>query len=329
MRIFAVKINLFRILGSIVAAGILIYILIFVIGISANQSGSFYNKGNNAVWLGHEWVGERKQYDEIEDLIKHLKENQIDTVFLHSGPLNADGKVDTSTYKYALYFIEKAKQLDKNIEYQAWLGQIRSKIDLSDPEVRHNVAKQAFILTDLVGFDGVHLDIEPIWDGDIDFIELLKETRELISEDKLISVALAEFIPRSFIWMVEKIHQFENFNSETNYLNVAKYADQLVVMAYDTGINQSWLYRWLVKEQTIWLTALLEGKKVFIGIPAYDEVKEGFNPQVENVENGLKGIIDGLNNIRSSEENFAGVAIYSYWEMDDKEWEAYQNLWIK
>lgn len=301
----------------------------YVIGISANQPGSAYNKNHNAIWLGHEWVDERKPYDEIEDLIKRLENNGIDTVFLHAGPLNEDGKIDSSTYKYALYFIEKAKKLDKNIKYQAWLGQIRSKINLDDASVRHNVAKQALILTDLVGFDGVHFDIEPVWDGDIHFIELLKETRELIAEEKTISVALAEFIPRSFIWMVEKIHKFENFNSETNYLNVAKYADQIVVMAYDTGINEAWLYRWLVKEQTIWLTKILDGREVFVGIPAYDEVKKGFNPEVENVENGIKGVVAGLNNFRSDYENFAGIAIYSYWEMDDLEWQSYSDLWIK
>ncbi len=323
------KISALRILGYLMLVIFLLFVWIYVVGISSNQPGSFYNKGHNAVWLGHEWAGEKKRYDEIEDLIGRLKDNQIDTVFVHVGPINENGRIDDDTYQYALYFIENAKKFDKEIKFQAWLGQLRNKIDLSVPEIRHEISKEALLLTDIVGFDGVHLDIEPVWDGDSDFILLLEEISKTISQDKVVSVALAEFIPGSFIWLTEKIHKFENFNSETNYLNVAKYADQIVVMAYDTGINEPWLYRWLVKEQTIWLTDLLAGKEVFVGIPAYDEAKESFNPDVENMENAIKGIVAGLNNIRSDEKNFAGIAIYPYWEIDDNEWEVYQKLWGK
>jgi hypothetical protein len=302
---------------------------IFIIGIYSNQPGQFYNKGHNAVWLGHEWVGEYKNKIKVYDLIRDLERRQIDTVFVHAGPFKDDGSIDPSTYQNAVGFIEYAKMANKEMSFQAWLGQVRSNVDLKDPSVRHNMAKQALILTEMVGFDGVHIDIEPVWDNDEDFLSLLKEIREVISKDKIISVALAEFIPGAFVFAAEKVHKFENFNSEVSYKGSAKYADQIVVMAYDTGINRGWLYKWLVEEQTIRLTNLLEGKEVFIGIPAYNDEKEGFNPKVENIENGLMGIINGLNNIRSEEENFAGVAIYPYWEIDENEWGVYEKLWLK
>lgn len=302
---------------------------VFVVGIYSNQPGSFYNKGHNAVWLGHEWVGEYKNKFKVYDLIRDLETRQIDTVFVHAGPFKEDGSIDPVTYQNAVGFIEYAKMANKEMSFQAWLGQVRSNVDLKDDNVRHNMANQALILTKMVGFDGVHIDIEPVRDNDEYFLLLLKEIRETISEDKIISVALAEFIPGAFIFAAEKVHKFENFNSEVSYKDTAKYADQIVVMAYDTGINRDWLYKWLVEEQTIRLTNLLEGKEVFIGIPAYDEEKEGFNPKVENIENGLIGVISGLNNIRSEEENFAGVAIYPYWEVDEHEWTVYENLWLK
>ena len=140
---------------------------------------------------------------------------------------------------------------------------------------------------------------------------------------------MAEFIPNSVVWMTENIHKFKNYNTQVNYTNVAKYADQIVAMAYDTGIKKTWLYKWLVKEQTIWLTHLLNGKEVFIAIPAYDAATGDFDPTIENVQNGLEGIIAGLNNIRSDEKNFAGVAIYPYWKIDDNEWQTYNDLWLK
>lgn len=323
---------------------ILVLIWIFVIGISSNQHGSFFNKGHNAVWLEHKWVGEYSSEAEIQQLVNKLKDHDIDTVFVHSGPLEADGDIDAETYKYAVEFVEGVKRFDNNIQVQAWLGQVRGKIDLAAPEVRHNVAKQCMIFAQLIGFDGIHFDIEPVWDGDMDFIETLKECREILPEDKFISVALAEFIPESFLWLTEKVYPLKNHNSEVNYENVARYADQIVVMVYDTSIKKEWMYRWLVKEQTIRLTSLLEDKEVFIGIPAYsydeEDVKnwEGidhvddidwFDPKVENVKNGLLGIIDGLNNFRSNHDSFAGVAIYPYWEIDEEEWAVYKLLWKK
>ena len=117
-------------------------------------------------------------------------------------------------------------------------------------------------------------------------------------------------------------------------MNVAKYADQIVDMVYDTGIDREWLYQWLVKEQVIWITDLLDeqdetGTEFLIGVPAYDDQKEGFNPEVENIGVALVGVINGLNDIRANEGKFTGVAIYSGWEMDENEWEIYDGLWLE
>ncbi|MBI2634178.1 hypothetical protein HYW82_00725 [Candidatus Peregrinibacteria bacterium] len=319
----------FKFVLTLFLAMVVFLIWYFGIGLSANEPGSFYNKGHNAAWIGHEWLGEKKSNQEIKELIQNLTRHEIDLVFVHAGPLMEDGNIDPDTYNFAFNFIDKARKFDKNIRYQAWLGQLRSKINLADEEVRKNIAKQALIFSGLIGFDGVHFDIEPVWDGDLDFIELLKETRVALPDEKKISVALAEFIPQSLILVLKNFREFENFNSEVNYRNVAKYADQIVVMAYDTGINSGWLYCLLVREQTIWLSNLLAGKELLVGIPSYDEEKESFNPKVENIENGLKGITSGLNNFRSNEDNFTGVAIYPYWEIDAEEWEIYESLWQK
>jgi hypothetical protein len=322
-----------RNLWNITIVGVFLILIllfwIFVIGISSNQPGHAFNSGHNAVWLGHKWVGELKTKSEIQDLVNTLKKHDIDTVFLHSGPLEIDGTVDPDTYKYALAFLENAKLFSDDIQYQAWLGQLRSEIDLSDSDVRKNIADQSFIMTEILGFDGIHFDIEPVWDEDMDFIKVLEETDSKISSDKKISVALAEYIPSSVIWFAGGIHEFNNYNSEVNFTNVAKYADQIAVMVYDTSIDRDWLYRWLVKEQTIQTTHLLKNTELFIGIPAYEDVKDSFNPEVENIGNALSGVIAGLNNIRSNEDSFAGVAIYSYWEISEDEWNTYDELWLK
>ena len=37
-----------------------ILLWIFFVGISSDQSGSYYNKGHNAIWIEHAWVGEER-----------------------------------------------------------------------------------------------------------------------------------------------------------------------------------------------------------------------------------------------------------------------------
>ena len=239
--------NIWKILFVVMILTILFLFWFIFVGFELNQNGGFYNKGHNAVWVEHTWVSAEHTDQEVNDLVNKLKKYQIDTVFVHVGPLEEDGSISETTYEFALNFLDKARRFDKNIQYQAWIGQLRNKIDLGDGGVRKNIAKQALIFTKMVGFDGIHVDIEPVWDEDKNFIDTLEGIRETIGNDKKISVALSEFIPRSVVWLVEKIHKFENYNSEVNYENVAKYADQIVVMAYDTGINNKIVYKWVIK----------------------------------------------------------------------------------
>lgn len=317
---------------SKVGVGLIAFVLLWsiVIGFSSGQQGQFFNKGNNAVWLEHAWVGDYKSEAEIQKLVNDLREYQFSTAFVHVGPLKSDGSIDPETYKYSIHFVDTVRKFDQDLQLQAWMGQLRHRIDLDDPKVRHNVVTKSIIMTQMVGFDGVHLDIEPAWDNDPGFIRLLKETREKLPEDAIISVALAKFIPQSALWLFGNLYEFKNYSTQVNYGNVQKYADQIAVMVYDTSISKEWLYKWLVKEQVIWITSFLDEADVFIGIPTYDygEPRPWFNHEIENVRTGLEGVIKGLNNLKSNPDRFAGVAIYPYWEFDEENREAYRELWL-
>ncbi len=62
----------------------------------------------------------------------------------------------------------------------AWIGQLRGKINLEVSDVRRNIVNMTMIFTKMMGMDGVHIDIEPVWDGDKDFIKLLAELRDVL-----------------------------------------------------------------------------------------------------------------------------------------------------
>lgn len=319
----------------------MIFVWVFFVGVSTGKTGSFFNKGENAVWIAHEWAGEKKSDTEIRGLVSRLSAHGISTIFLHVGPLDEYGFINSEIYKETVGFAEKVRAFSPDMKILAWMGQVRGKLDLSSETVRHNILNMCSIFTDMIGMDGVHYDIEPVWDNDEDFIKLLEETRAQFDKkaDRLgdaaptsrsvLSVALAEFIPSSFIWWTSNVADYQNYNTEKIYSNAAKYADQIVDMVYDTGMDRGYVYRWFMKEQVIWVGDLLGGEVEFlIGVPAYEE-GEGHNPAVENVENALLGVLKGLNDIRSDESAFTGVAVYPEWEMSDEEWGVYDVLWGK
>lgn len=311
----------------------------FVFGFKSNYPGSHFNKGTNAVWLEHKWVDNGVSEDQILKLVQELQERQIKYVFVHVGPLEGTGSIPSERFAGARNFIYTAKKADPSIVYEAWIGQLRSKIDISKGWVRKNTADIAYSLVHDIGFDGIHLNIEPTFEGDSEFVFLTKEIRERIGTLPLFSVAIGELIPQKVTSFLKYFADEENqiwgyrldkpYNTTAFYRDLAKYVDQFAVMTYDTSIKDPALYEWFMEQQTIYVTRAVPDRQVFIGIPTYEDVRDNFDPVAENMGSGLRGTIRGLNNFRSKKEAFTGVAIYSYWETDLKEWLKYKDLWLK
>jgi len=298
----------------------------FLFGLEEKPPANGYNKNENAIWLEHEWVDSKKSAVEIKNLIDNFGDKRIKYVFMHVGPIESDGIISVEKFKYARDFLNTARMYGDKIKYLAWMGQMRTKIDLANPVVRFQIAETARILTEETGFDGIHYDIEPIYDNDLDFIFLLETTKSKIGQNKILSVAINEVLPN----LPRKILRLFKPNiaplSEDIYKKIEQKTDQIAVMTYENNIKEPWLYRYFLKNEVIWLTRAINSRKILVGIPSYEK---GINAEAENIENGLLGIIDGLKNTRSKKESFLGVAIYINKETSDKEWKIYKELWIK
>ncbi len=303
----------------------------FLIGPHNNIDGAEFNLEENAVWIKHAWVGNEQDVGVIEDLALKLAKYDIKYVYVHTGPFDSDGTVPYSRYKFAEEFLDILKAKNPDLVPFAWLGQLRSELDIDDPGIRENIVDISSSLITQTGFEGIHYDIEPIPHEDIAFLYLLEETRTEIGEDALISVATDEWQP-SFLSDVAEVILDQEIISywETDYFEeTAKIADQIVVMTYDTWLDDPRHYEWLVEQQVIYLSQILGGYEVdlLIGIPTYEDDKESFDPAVENMETGLRGVINGLNNKRTDVDAFTGVSIYANWETTSEEWDIYQQLW--
>jgi hypothetical protein len=109
-----------------------------------------------------------------------------------------------------------------------------------------------------------------------------------------------------------------------NYLReVANNADQIAVMAYDSGLFFPSDYRsWMIYQVQGIAQALAQlNISVLIGAPVSEEWTPSHNTTTEYLTNALYGIRAGLSG-SAHPQVVDGVAIYPYWEVSADEWVA-------
>jgi hypothetical protein len=172
------------------------------------------------------------------------------------------------------------------------------------------------------GFDGVHLNIEPVERDDADFVKLVQELREALPVGK-ISIAMDEWQPALLSqWTAQLLGvSIQSYWSTAQIDSITPFIDELVVMTYDTGFHDPKLYEWWVEQQTIALSKIVPSTvTVRVGIPTYQE-GASIDPATENLKTGLDGFTRGVQNIRSDLTRLSGIAIYPYWEMGTADWQ--------
>ncbi len=302
-----------------------------------NDAGDHFNRRHNAAWLGVEWSMEPHTSDDVATLVTDLRARQIATVFVYVSYLKPTGTFNP-TYDHALKFTSNMKRLAPELEVQGWLGvpvkaptgypSASGYIDINAAENRSTIAQFSRFVVDDLGFDGVHLDPEPIVTEDASLLALLDETRSAIGPHARLSIAAREITPifpeadliinRWFTWRADF------------YREVARRVDQVAVMTYDSHAPFAFWYEQWIRHQVIQLTASLRETKadVFIGIPTSEERSSSHDPNAENMMTGLNGLLAGLNDLDAHPEIITGVAIYPYWETTNNEWTMYRTMWL-
>lgn len=280
-----------------------------------------------AVWLTHRWVDTRDPAA-FDRLVDRLRDARVTDVYVHVGPLDGRGGLSVQPAPSAEEFAAALGERLPRLRVQAWLGQAEARgggpLALQDDAVRRAVVRSAerFMRG---GYDGVHYDIEPIWDGDADFLALLRETAAMLDRHQgaILSVAAEELpvfpgadrliralIPRYHPWTV-------GYHRE-----VARHVDQVAVMTYDSAMPLPHLYRRFVARNTRLLArALPAGVELLVGVPSYADWNVGHWPS-ENVDNALLGLRRGLADLRAAERGDVGWALFADWHTDDREWAA-------
>ncbi len=198
--------------------------------------------------------------------------------------------------------------------------------------LQNNIADFSASIVGELGYDGIFLNVEPVWSGDENYLALLRKVRASIGPKTPIAVAIPPdwspedagvpvppLIVPGTIW-------------ETSYKqSVALLSNQMAVMAYNSGLSTTDDYsKWVAYQVQAYADAVSEigaETSLIFGIPSYDAAPPGHDPAVENVESALQGITAGLSMAGDAARYVQGVAIYASWTTDDTEWSQFRS-WL-
>jgi len=293
-------------------------------------TGGRFDRGRNGLWLAHGWLGgpdwfvlndkPRDQYHSpkaLERLAHTCRDNGITVVYPHLCPATSTGALpDLDAGRIAplaaalpgvsiLPWVGGVHQRDCVLDSARWRDAFASNV--ADLLMRHPQ------------LGGIHLNIEPMPDGNANFLVLLEELKRRLPAGRRLSVAA---YPPPTRWQPRpEVHWSEGYFRE-----VARRTDQVVPMMYDTSIRVPKAYVSVMRRWTREVVEWAGPTEILLGVPAYEDAGVGYHhPHVESLGHALSGINAGLTGLGSSTGGFAGIAVYADWTTTETEWAAFRR----
>ncbi|WP_346346023.1 glycoside hydrolase family 18 protein [Streptomyces sp. SID5789] len=294
-----------------------------------------YTRNRDAIWLGHAWVDGRKDDADLAAFARRVESTGIRDLYVHTGPMEHDGTLPKSLYPKARWLIDGVHRELPGVRVQAFLGDVLATespdgMRLEKAATRAAVVDSARQVLD-AGYEGVHLDLEPLHSGDRDYLSLLDDVRAVTRDrDAQLSVAAHQIDPlpgfHSF-WGTVAGHP--KWWSQKFFGQVARRVDQIAVMSYDTMQPLESLYGGYVAQQTsLALEVTPPTTHLLMGLPFYHENRFGHWNHAETVAAAVRGVRLGLSRTDADRERF-GVAAYIDFAATDEDWTSYRNGWVR
>jgi hypothetical protein len=289
-------------------------------------SASAHTMGDDALWMGHGWVGGQETQADLNALVARLRTTGIRDLFVHSGPLSDNGSLNPALLPRARWLIGSLHQALPRVRVQAWLGDLvgAGHMDLADAATRARVVQSVRqVLAD--GFDGVHLDLEPVPSGNSAYLTLLSQVHAVTrSMRRLLSVSVPQVEPLPAMHLLNDSHWWS-----AGYLHqVAQQVDEVAVMTYDTGVPTEGLYSGYVRRETqVALSAVPPGVTLLIGAPAYNSSSVGHFNSAETVAAAVRGVRLAIS--PDPPRRPLGIALYVDFTATAQDWNQYLTGWVR
>jgi len=290
-------------------------------------------RGHDALWLGHAWVDGRRTPADLALLARRVRGTGIHDLYVHTGPLDHDGGLDPGLYPGAATLLTDLHRVLPGVRVQAWLGDKvshdgRPGLRLDDAAVRARIRDSAGQILD-AGFQGVHLDLEPVTSGDPGYLKLLDAVHALTAGRGVpLSAAAPQIDPLPDLHSASGLlFDHPKWWSQAYFGQVARRVDQIAVMAYDTSMPLRSLFGGYVAQQTgLALAVTPAATDLLIGLPAYHTDNMGHHASAETVAAAVRGARVALARDDRSRPAF-GLALYVDFTATAGDWAAYRSGW--
>ncbi len=296
---------------------------------SGTPSAAARSTGHDAEWLGHAWVDGRRTQSDVDSLAAMLRGTGIRDLFVHTGPFRDDGTLDPGLRPRARWLVGALHAALPGVRVQAWLGAhpVAGQLDLHSATTRLAVLNAIAQVLDN-GFDGVHLDFEPVEDGNGDLAALLDASHALTRQRHVtLSLSASFTAPLPGLATAAALAPGQLAVWSPGYLHrLATSVDQVAVMAYDTWLPDAASYTGYVRRATaLALRAVPDGVALLIGVPAYHDDGLRHHNGAETVPAALRGVRLALGDHPPRRE--FGVALYVDFAATAADWASYRADW--
>lgn len=327
----------------VVAALVFMAALILLVGLFAGDETIITP---NAIWVGDDWTYQPHDADEVQDLTAQLQNYEITIVYAKVSELNFDAtwtglpqgrnqfdEVRENVRTFAQQFKESAPE----VQLYGVLS-VRSDLDadgyrLDDEVVVQRVSQFAAQVVHSYGYDGIMLVIEPVWDGDTYYLDLIRAVRDSIGDEKMLAVAVPpDWTPiEEGVPITDLIAAGTVWSLEYKQRVMLTLVDQVVVQAYNSYLQtQSDYAAWVAYQTRAYGRAVIDLEQISVdilmGVPAYESFLPAHDDSIETITAALIGVKQAEATLELPV--ISGVAIYAEWGMVDADWGSFQSGWL-
>ena len=325
-------------------AGILVVVGV-VVSLGALKGGEAVTY-DNGIWLDRSWTHGGVDDARIGEFAGRLKQNQIGRLYAYASTLNIQGRWTGGTQGKGGFmesrgdvadFVKTLKERHQEAAIYGWI-EIWSNLDpvdgyrLDSVSLHENVADFSRLLVEDIGFDGILLDVKPLYNENDDFIRLIRSVRSAIGLEKPIAVAVPADLTPTDPGLVPLTTIAPGTMWSSNYKQrVMVSADEIVLLMYQSYRQDTLDYiNWVAYHVETYINLLGSNTRVLVSVPNYGGPSAAHNPSVETMSAALDGVILGMS--RLAEDNkplLTGVAIFSDEDLSQSQWRIYRETWLQ
>ncbi len=299
----------------------------------------------NAIWLDRAWTFGDLEAGQLSAAVADMAANGIGKIYAYVSTLGLAGRweggKDGSSFMDSRSdisgFVADLRNADDSLEIYAWVeiwthDNTADGYRLDDEELHKNIADFSKILVDQLGYDGLLLDIKPMFTDNSDVVSLIRRVRSVIGLEKPIAIAVtADLTPHTL--RTQNISAIAPGTMWTDNFKkrVMVSADEVVLMLYQSYRQQQQDYlEWVAYHIETYVNLLETTTEVYASVPHYGSASTAHNPDVETLTTALQGVRQGLGRLDEDARSLlTGVAIYTDRRLSESDWSAFREAWLR